>query len=56
MVSSKTKVLTVRLPNEHAEVIIRTAKIHETTPSQLMARVLADWLREHVNYKEEKRK
>ena len=56
MVSSKTKVLTVRLPNDMADKIIDIAKRCKTPPSQLMVHMLDEFLRRHGHYKEEKPK
>ena len=56
MVSNRSKVLSVRLPNDIADKIVEIAKKCRTSPSQLMTHMLHDWLDKHGHFKEEKRK
>ena len=55
MVSNRSKVLSVRLPNDIADKIVDIAKRCKMPPSQLMTHMLAEWLDKHGHFKEEKR-
>ena len=55
MVSSKTTILTVRLPNELAKSIRKVAEQYNQTPSQMMAQMLREGV-DKYDLKLEKRK
>ena len=56
MVSSKTRLLTARLPNNLDERIREIALERGLTTSQLVVDILAEWVSENSHFKEEKRK
>lgn len=56
MVSSKTTVLTVRLPNELAAAIRKVAEQYNQTPSQMMAQMLREGVDRYDLKPEGKRK